>query len=99
MPSRPARTFPICQAGDIRPSLRGLGASSPRKWARVLANLLLDVEMPRDSFVKPARGLFPLKAVREDKCRPPVGRVDNACGDRHPVCACPPLEDHREAAE
>ena len=29
-----------------------------------LANLLLEVEMPRDSFVKPARGLFPLKCAR-----------------------------------
>ncbi|HUF45879.1 MAG TPA: aminomethyl-transferring glycine dehydrogenase [Aestuariivirgaceae bacterium] len=42
---------------------------------------------------------FPLKAVREDKYWPPVGRVDNAHGDRHLVCVCPPLEDYREAAE
>jgi glycine dehydrogenase len=42
---------------------------------------------------------FPLKAVREDKYWPPVGRVDNAYGDRHLVCVCPPLEDYQEAAE
>jgi glycine dehydrogenase len=42
---------------------------------------------------------FPLKAVREDKYWPPVGRVDNAYGDRHLVCVCPPLEEYQEAAE
>jgi glycine dehydrogenase len=42
---------------------------------------------------------FPLKVVREDKYWPPVGRVDNAYGDRHLVCVCPPLEDYQEAAE
>ena len=42
---------------------------------------------------------FPLKAVREDKYWPPVGRVDNASGDRHLVCGCPPMEDYQEAAE
>ena len=26
-------------------------------------------------------------------------QLDSACGDRHPVCVCPPLEDHREEAE
>jgi glycine dehydrogenase len=42
---------------------------------------------------------FPLKTVRDDKYWPPVGRVDNAYGDRHLVCGCPPLEDYQEAAE
>jgi glycine dehydrogenase len=37
--------------------------------------------------------------VRDDKYWPPVGRVDNAHGDRNLVCACPPMEDYREAAE
>ena len=27
-----------------------------------------------------------------DKYWPPVGRIDNAYGDRHLVCACPPPE-------
>jgi glycine dehydrogenase len=45
------------------------------------------------------RAFFPAAWVAEDKYWPPVARVDNAYGDRHLVCACPPLEDYREAAE
>jgi glycine dehydrogenase len=45
------------------------------------------------------KAYFPLKAQREDKYWPPVGRVDNAYGDRNLVCACPPMEDYLEAAE
>jgi glycine dehydrogenase len=42
---------------------------------------------------------YPLPAVRDDKYWPPVGRVDNAHGDRNLVCSCPPLEAYQEAAE
>ncbi len=42
---------------------------------------------------------FPPGAFRVDKYWPPVNRVDNAYGDRHLVCSCPPLEDYAEAAE
>jgi glycine dehydrogenase len=35
---------------------------------------------------------FPLPWVRQHKCWPTVGRVDNAFGDRNLVCACPPIE-------
>ncbi|RDC71184.1 glycine dehydrogenase (aminomethyl-transferring) [Rhodovulum sp. 12E13] len=45
------------------------------------------------------QGCFPAGAFRVDKYWPPVGRVDNAWGDRHLVCTCPPLEDYAEAAE
>lgn len=38
---------------------------------------------------------FPLPWVRKNKYWPPVGRVDNAYGDRNVVCACPPLEEYR----
>ena len=34
--------------------------------------------------------VFPTRATRVAKYWPPVGRVDNAAGDRHLVCACPP---------
>ncbi len=37
-------------------------------------------------------GCFPPGAFRVDKYWPPVGRVDNAYGDRNLVCACPPWE-------
>ncbi|MCR9127800.1 MAG: aminomethyl-transferring glycine dehydrogenase [Rhodobacteraceae bacterium] len=45
------------------------------------------------------QGCFPPGAFRVDKYWPPVNRVDNAWGDRHLVCTCPPMEDYAEAAE
>ncbi len=41
---------------------------------------------------------FPVAELRR-KYWPPVGRIDNAYGDRHLVCSCPPLESYRRAAE
>jgi glycine dehydrogenase len=38
--------------------------------------------------------VFPKKALRQDKYWPPVGRVDNAYGDRNLVCICPPLTEY-----
>jgi glycine dehydrogenase len=35
---------------------------------------------------------FPPGADRADKYWPPVSRIDNAYGDRHLQCACPPIE-------
>lgn len=42
------------------------------------------------------QGCFPAGAFRVDKYWPPVGRVDNAFGDRNLVCTCPPPEDYAE---
>ncbi len=39
------------------------------------------------------QGCFPPGAFRVDKYWPPVNRVDNAYGDRHLVCTCPPMSD------
>jgi glycine dehydrogenase len=41
---------------------------------------------------------FPVRSQRHAKYWPPVSRVDNAYGDRHVVCSCPPLEDYRDQA-
>ena len=49
--------------------------------------------------IRAKQGCFPPGAFRVDKYWPPVGRVDNAWGDRHLVCTCPPVEDYAEAAE
>ena len=71
-------------------------ADNPLKRAPHTADLLLadwTRPYPRD------RAFFPTQATREDKYWPPVARVDNAHGDRHLVCSCPPLEDYRQAAE
>ncbi|MGZ3727333.1 MAG: aminomethyl-transferring glycine dehydrogenase [Pseudobdellovibrio sp.] len=43
---------------------------------------------------KKEKAAFPLKWVKANKYWPPVGRVDNAFGDRNVVCSCPPLEDY-----
>ena len=42
---------------------------------------------------------FPLAWVGENKFWPSVGRIDNAYGDRHLICTCPPLTEYDEAAE
>ncbi len=44
-------------------------------------------------------GCYPAGAFRVDKYWAPVNRVDNAYGDRHLVCTCPPLDAYQEAAE
>ena len=40
------------------------------------------------------RAAFPTAATREHKFWPPVGRIDNAFGDRHLVCTCTPVEEY-----
>ncbi len=42
---------------------------------------------------------YPPGAFLVDKYWAPVNRVDNAYGDRHLVCTCPPMEAYAEAAE
>jgi len=42
---------------------------------------------------------FPVAGLREAKYWPPVARIDQAYGDRHLVCACPPLTAYQDAAE
>ena len=39
---------------------------------------------------------YPVASLRDDKYWVPVSRIDNAYGDRHLVCACPPIEDLAE---
>ncbi|MDQ2694568.1 MAG: hypothetical protein M3Z21_04160, partial [Pseudomonadota bacterium] len=40
------------------------------------------------------QAVFPVPALRHTKYWSPVGRVDNAYGDRNLVCSCPPLSDY-----
>jgi len=37
---------------------------------------------------------YPMPHLVQNKFWPPVGRIDNAYGDRNIVCSCPPLEDY-----
>jgi glycine dehydrogenase len=40
---------------------------------------------------------WPVPSLRQAKYWSPVARIDNAYGDRHLVCSCPPLEELAEA--
>jgi glycine dehydrogenase len=56
-------------------------------------------EIARDDWSHPyprSQAAFPTAWVRAHKYWPPVGRIDNAYGDRHLVCSCPPLADLAE---
>ena len=39
---------------------------------------------------------FPMNDIEEDKYWPPVGRIDNAYGDKHLFCSCPPIESFED---
>ena len=52
-------------------------------------------DLTSDSWTHPysrAAGCLPGGGHGVDKYWPPVGRVDNAYGDRNPLCSCPPVE-------
>ncbi|MDP5009173.1 MAG: aminomethyl-transferring glycine dehydrogenase, partial [Glaciimonas sp.] len=40
------------------------------------------------------QAVYPVRALKQNKYWPPVGRVDNVYGDRNLVCACPPMSDY-----
>jgi glycine dehydrogenase len=45
------------------------------------------------------QAVFPLPFLKAHKVWPAVARIDNAYGDRHLICACPPLEAYADEAE
>jgi glycine dehydrogenase len=55
-----------------------------------------------DSWTHPytrKQAAYPAPWLVEHKYWPPVGRVDNAWGDRHLVCSCPPTEAYSSAED
>jgi glycine dehydrogenase len=59
-------------------------------------------ELMAETWTRPyprAEGGFPAGSGGPDKYWPPVGRIDNAYGDRNLVCSCPPLEAWLDVAE
>ena len=42
------------------------------------------------------KAAFPASWTRERKFWPAVGRINNVQGDRHLICACPPVADYDE---
>ncbi|APX22599.1 MAG: glycine dehydrogenase (aminomethyl-transferring) [Rhodobacteraceae bacterium] len=72
------------------------GENNPLKHApHTMEDLVRDWDRPYSR----EQGCFPPGAFRVDKFWPPVNRVDNAYGDRHLVCTCPPMSDYADAAE
>ncbi|MDX1653578.1 MAG: aminomethyl-transferring glycine dehydrogenase [Candidatus Competibacteraceae bacterium] len=43
------------------------------------------------------QAVYPVARLRIDKYWPPVARADNVYGDRHLVCACPPMSEYQQA--
>ena len=73
------------EAGELHPE------DNPLKNAPHTA-----VEVTRDDWSHPytrEQAAFPIPWVRAHKYWPPVGRIDNAYGDRHLVCSCPAPAD------
>jgi glycine dehydrogenase len=44
-----------------------------------------------------SQAAFPLPYVKADKFWPPVGRIDNAYGDRNLICTCPDTAEYADA--
>ncbi|PTW45220.1 aminomethyl-transferring glycine dehydrogenase [Rhodovulum kholense] len=66
-----------------------------KKAPHTVEDLVADWDRPYSR----EQGCFPPGAFRVDKYWPPVGRVDNAYGDRNLICTCPPVEEVADAAE
>lgn len=66
---------------------------NPLKNAPHTAQVLLSSEWTNPYTREVAA--YPRPWVRRNKFWPPVGRVDNAFGDKNIVCSCPPLEDYQ----
>lgn len=65
---------------------------NPLKNAPHTADAVCATEWPFEYSREQAA--FPAPYLRASKYWPPVARVDNAFGDRHLVCTCPPMEDY-----
>ncbi|MGP3792390.1 aminomethyl-transferring glycine dehydrogenase [Pseudomonas sp. B392_1p] len=47
-------------------------------------------------FYSREQAVYPVSSLVNNKYWPPVGRIDNAYGDRNLVCACPPMEAYED---
>ncbi len=89
----------IAIRGEIRAIEQG---QAPRE-----GNLLKNAphtaaDLADDSWQRPytrAEASFPAGTSPGDKYWSPVNRIDNAYGDRHLMCVCPPVEMYQPAAE
>ena len=83
------------EAADIEAGRIALGDSPLRHAPHTTADLIGEWTRAYDR----AAGCLPDGRPSGDKYWPPVGRVDNAFGDRNLVCSCPPVAAYAVAAE
>jgi glycine dehydrogenase len=87
----------------IREEIREIEQGKAHKQNNLLKNAphpLADLIVEKwDRPYSRERAGFPTAATREHKVWPPVGRIDNAYGDRNLVCTCPPMESYAAAAD
>ena len=83
------------EAADIEAGRIALGDSPLRHAPHTTADLIGEWTRAYDR----ATGCLPDGRPSGDKYWPPVGRVDNAFGDRNLVCSCPPVAAYAVAAE
>lgn len=76
------------EADDVAQGRIAIEESPLRRAPHTTEDLVADWDRP---YSREA-GCFPPGAFRVDKYWPPVGRVDNAFGDRNLICSCPPWE-------
>jgi glycine dehydrogenase len=85
---------------SIRKEIEEIEQGKADKENNVLKNAPHAVEVvSADEWKYPysrEKAVYPLPYVKENKFWPPVGRIDNAYGDRNLVCACPPVEAYEE---
>jgi len=81
----------------IREEVRAIGQGRLHRTNNPLKNAPHTVEDLIGEWHRPysrENACFPAGAFRVDKYWPPVNRVDNAFGDRHLVCSCPPMKSY-----
>ena len=81
----------IAIRGEIDRSRRGSGAPRTRRCGAPRTPPALVLTGTGSAPTPPRSAVFPT-GLDPDKYWPPVGRIDQAYGDRNLVCACPPPE-------
>ncbi|MCK5571156.1 MAG: glycine dehydrogenase (aminomethyl-transferring), partial [Bacteroidetes bacterium] len=87
----------------IRSEIREIESGDADRQNNVLKNAPhTAAAVASDSWSAPysrEKAAFPTTWTRSYKYWPPVGRVNNAYGDRNLVCACPPASDYEDTRE
>ncbi len=85
---------------SIREEIREVEAGAADRENNVLRNAPhTAAAATADNWDRPysrEKAVYPLSWVREAKFWPASARIDNAHGDRHLMCSCPPMEAYAE---